>query len=95
MESHLLTEGCLCYVLKEKEDPNAYLKKCPLSCPDLIVSPSNRHLAVGDVPISKRQGYQGCFIPYGLLLYPSPYIPKVCSPSAFSHTDGGPLGQNP
>lgn len=47
----ILTERCLCYVLKDKEDPNGYLKKRPLSCPVLIVSPSNCLLAVGDVPI--------------------------------------------
>ncbi|XP_042357361.1 uncharacterized protein LOC121954098 isoform X2 [Plectropomus leopardus] len=37
---------------REKEDPHAYLKKRPLSCPVLIVSPSNCLLAVGDVPIT-------------------------------------------
>ncbi|KAL7385551.1 hypothetical protein ABVT39_024162 [Epinephelus coioides] len=42
----------LVHVLEDKEDPNAYLKKRPLSCPVLIVSPSNCLLAVGDVPIT-------------------------------------------
>ncbi|XP_078147121.1 uncharacterized protein LOC144543016 [Centroberyx gerrardi] len=42
----------LVHVLEEKEDPNAYLKKRPLSCPVLIVSSSNCLLAVGDVPIT-------------------------------------------
>lgn len=45
-------ERCPCYVFKEKEDPNDYLKKCPLSCPVLIVSSSTCLLAVGDVPIT-------------------------------------------
>ncbi|KAJ8364890.1 hypothetical protein SKAU_G00137210 [Synaphobranchus kaupii] len=40
------------HVLGEKEDPNAYLKKRPLSCPVLIVSSSNCLLAVGDLPIT-------------------------------------------
>lgn len=42
----------MCYVLQETEDPNSYLRKCPLSCPLLIVGPSNRLLAVGDVAIT-------------------------------------------
>ena len=41
-----------CYVFKEKEDPNDYLKKRRLSCPVLIVSSSNCLLAVGEVPIT-------------------------------------------
>lgn len=45
-------ERCPCYVFKEKEDPNDYLKKCPLTCPVLIVSSSTCLLAVGDVPIT-------------------------------------------
>lgn len=48
----ILTEGCLCYLLQEGEDPNSYFKKRPLSCPVLIVGPSNFHLAVGDVAIT-------------------------------------------
>lgn len=39
-------------MLQETEDPNSYLKKCPLSCPVLIVGPSNCLLAVGDVAIT-------------------------------------------
>ncbi|XP_051519172.1 uncharacterized protein LOC127420714 isoform X2 [Myxocyprinus asiaticus] len=42
----------LVHVLEENEEPNAYLKKRPLSCPVLIVSSSNCLLAVGDVPIT-------------------------------------------
>ncbi|XP_067095332.1 uncharacterized protein [Osmerus mordax] len=42
----------LMHVLEEKEDPDVYLKKRPLSCPVLIVGPSNYLLAVGDVPIT-------------------------------------------
>ncbi|XP_056442269.1 uncharacterized protein LOC130379453 [Gadus chalcogrammus] len=42
----------LVHVLEETEDPNSYLKKRPLSCPVLIVSPSNCLLAVGDVGIT-------------------------------------------
>lgn len=42
----------MCYVLQETEDPNSYLKKRPLSCPVLIVGPSNCLLAVGDVAIT-------------------------------------------
>ncbi|KAL3973546.1 hypothetical protein ACER0C_024753 [Sarotherodon galilaeus] len=42
----------LVHVLEDQEDPNTYLMKCPLSCPVLIVSPSNCILAVGDVPIT-------------------------------------------
>ena len=38
-------------VLKEKEDPNVYLKKRPLSCPVLIVSESNCLLAIGEEPV--------------------------------------------
>lgn len=45
-------ERCPCYVFKEKEDPNDYLRKRRLSCPVLIVSSSNCLLAVGDVPIT-------------------------------------------
>ena len=48
----ILTKGCLGYVLQETVDPNSYLKKRPLSCPILIVSPSNCLLAVRDVPIT-------------------------------------------
>lgn len=48
----ILTKVCPCYVLKDQEDPNTYLMKRPLSCPVLIVSPSNCILAVGDVPIT-------------------------------------------
>ena len=48
---HYLIERCVFFVLKEKEDPNAYLKKRPLSCPVLIVSESNCLLAIGDEPI--------------------------------------------
>ncbi|CAJ1050794.1 hypothetical protein KUCAC02_001961 [Xyrichtys novacula] len=33
------------------KDPNAYLKKRPLSCPVLLVSESNCLLAIGDEPI--------------------------------------------
>lgn len=39
-------------MLQETEDPNFYLKKRPLSCPVLIISPSNCLLAVGDVAIT-------------------------------------------
>ncbi|CAI5670036.1 unnamed protein product [Oreochromis niloticus] len=42
----------LVHVLEDQEDPNTYLMKRPLSCPVLIVSPSNCILAVGDVPIT-------------------------------------------
>nr|XP_023649474.1 uncharacterized protein LOC111834427 isoform X1 [Paramormyrops kingsleyae] len=42
----------LVHVLEDKEDPNTYLMKRPLSCPVLIVGPSNYVLAVGDVPIT-------------------------------------------
>lgn len=40
-------------MFKEKEDPNAYLKKRTLSCPILIVGSTNCLLAVGDVPITQ------------------------------------------
>ncbi|XP_061770752.1 uncharacterized protein LOC133561480 [Nerophis ophidion] len=42
----------LVHVLEEKEDPNSYLRKRPLTCPVLIVSSSNCLLAVGNVPIT-------------------------------------------
>lgn len=42
-------------VTGKKKDPNFYLKKRPLSCPVLIVSPSNCLLAVGDVAITTFQ----------------------------------------
>ncbi|XP_052003448.1 uncharacterized protein LOC127658284 [Xyrauchen texanus] len=42
----------LVHVLEGTEDPNSYLKKRPLSCPVLIVGPSNCLLAVGDVAIT-------------------------------------------
>lgn len=39
-------------MFKDKEDPNAYLKKRALSCPVLIASSSSCLLAVGDMPIT-------------------------------------------
>lgn len=39
-------------MLQEKEDPNTYLKKRPLSCPVVLVSSSNCLLAVGDVAVA-------------------------------------------
>lgn len=85
----------MCYVLQETEDPNSYLRKCPLSCPLLIVGPSNRLLAVGDVAITTFPKDKLTESALYLLLYPTPDLSKVCSHSAFSHTDGGPLRQNP
>ncbi|CAJ1086727.1 uncharacterized protein LOC127420714 isoform X1 [Xyrichtys novacula] len=39
------------YLPFEDKDPNVYLKKCPLSCPVLLVSEFNCLLAIGDEPI--------------------------------------------
>ncbi|XP_042564296.1 uncharacterized protein LOC116221586 isoform X2 [Clupea harengus] len=41
------------HVLKEKEDPESFLKKRHLSCPLLLVSATNCILAVGDNPIAE------------------------------------------
>ena len=40
-----------CVCLKDKEDPNVFLKKRPLSCPVLVVSESNCLLAIGEEPV--------------------------------------------
>ncbi|CAL9702168.1 unnamed protein product [Knipowitschia caucasica] len=36
---------------KDKEDPNTYLKKRPLSSPVLLLSPSNCLVAIGNKPV--------------------------------------------
>ncbi|XP_028297235.1 uncharacterized protein LOC114459069, partial [Gouania willdenowi] len=53
----------LVHVLEEAEDPNSYLKKCPLSCPVVIVCSSNCLLArtVNSI-ISEVQQYQAVLI---------------------------------
>ncbi|CAM4684124.1 unnamed protein product [Leuciscus chuanchicus] len=84
----------LVHVLKETEDPNSYLKESPLSCPVLIVSPSNFLLAEGDVAITtfpKDKLTESAL--YLMAYYYTLHL--MCSHSAFSHTDGGPLRQNP
>uniref|UniRef100_A0AAV2LU40 Uncharacterized protein n=1 Tax=Knipowitschia caucasica TaxID=637954 RepID=A0AAV2LU40_KNICA len=40
----------LLHVLQDKEDPNTYLKKRPLSSPVLLLSPSNCLVAIGNKP---------------------------------------------
>jgi len=81
-----------------KRRPQCLLEEAPslLSSPDcgfFQLPPGCRRCADNYGP--KRRGYRGCFIPYGLLLCPTPYVPQVCSHSAFSHTNRGPLGRNP
>lgn len=81
-----------------KRRPQFLLEETPSvlpspDCQSVQLPPSGR--TCGNNHLSKRQAYRECFIPYGLLLYPTPDLSKVCSHSAFSHTDGGPLRQNP
>ena len=43
-------------------------------CQSVQLPPSSRRCANNH--LSKRQAYRECFIPYGLLLYPTPDYPK-------------------
>ncbi|KAL2077833.1 hypothetical protein ACEWY4_027337 [Coilia grayii] len=40
------------HVLEESEDPNSFLRKRPLTCPVILISPSNWILALGDSPVA-------------------------------------------
>ncbi|XP_071396742.1 uncharacterized protein [Centroberyx affinis] len=69
-------------VLEEKEDPNAYLKKRPLSCPVLIVSSFNCLLAV--------EGHIGQM--FGSDLNPHTYLAGEIDDDSDAVVGGGEVG---